>query len=389
MKKIYLKKLKQKPVLQRHPWIFSGAIGKRDPDIDDGQVVCVCDFFGAELGYGYFNSRSQITVRMLSFGTEKIDRDFLRNLIIIAYNKRIKNPVLNNTNAFRVVYSEGDFLPGLIVDNYDGHIVIQILTLGIEKLRDILIELLIEILKPQSIYERSDHPGRLIEGIPERTGQVWGSTPDEVIIRENGMDFLVDIKKGQKTGFFLDQRENRELIKSISRDKRVLNLFCYTGGFTVAAALGGASEIISVDSSEGALQVARKNNILNKIEKAPVFLNADVFSFLRDESVNSDLIIIDPPSFTKSRESVKSACRGYKELNLQAAKKCPRESVILTCSCSRFIDMELFQKVIFSAMLDARRNATILKKSHHPVDHPVSIFNPEAEYLKSLLLFVD
>lgn len=386
--KIFLKKGKEKPILQRHPWIFSGAISKKD-DVADGQIIAICDSNGTHLGYGYYNSRSQIAARVLSFGTEKVDKDFLRKLIRSAYQKRKDNPLLKNSDAFRVIFSEGDFIPGLIVDDYNGHLVLQILTLGIETLRDTLVELLVDFLGPLSIYERSDHSARMIEGLTARAGQVWGSTPDEVIIHENGMVFCVDILKGQKTGFFLDQRENRGLVKDVSRDKDVLNLFCYTGGFSVAAYLGGAKEVVSVDSSESALMGTGKNITLNQIHQSPLLVNGDVFQYLKQESIQSNFIIIDPPSFTKNRGTVKNACRGYKELNLQVIQKCPKGSLVVTCSCSRFIDMGLFQKVIFSAAADAGRNVSILRKSHHPTDHPVNIFHPESEYLKSLLLFVE
>ncbi len=387
MDKIYLKKDKEKPVLHRHPWIFSGALAKRHP-IEDGQIIAVCDSSGRHLGYGYFNSRSQIAVRMLSFGAKEVNREFLGNLIQSAYHKRRRNPLLKDTDSFRIIYSEGDALPGFILDNYGGHMVFQILTLGIERLRHTLIELILEILDPISIYERSDHSARIIEGLGAKTGQVFGSTPDEIMIHENDMVFMVDSKKGQKTGFYLDQRDNRALIRKLSLDRKVLNLFCYTGGFTVAAILGGAKDVLSIDSSDGALSMAQKNNRLNKIQKASIFLNTDVFHYVRKESIDSNLIIIDPPAFTKNRESINDACRGYKELNMQVIKRCLKGSFILTCSCSRFIDMRLFQKVIFAASADAGRDVSILMKCHQPADHPINIFHPESEYLKSLLLFV-
>ncbi|MBN1848351.1 MAG: class I SAM-dependent rRNA methyltransferase [Deltaproteobacteria bacterium] len=388
MEQIFLKKGKERPILQRHPWVFSGAIGQKR-DIVDGQIVAVCDANGSHLGYGYYNSRSQIAVRMLSFGTEKVDKDFLANRIRMAYEKRRSNPCLKNTNAFRIIFSEGDFLPGLIVDEYNSHLVIQILTLGMEMLRNTLLELLLDILAPVSIYDRSDHPARIIEGLTPRAGQIWGLTPDEVIIHENGMVFGVDIQTGQKTGFFLDQRDNRGVIREISRDKHVLDLFCYSGGFSVAACLGGAKEVVSVDSSEKALSSVERNIALNQIQHSPIFIRGDVFKYLRRESIPSDLIIIDPPSFTKNRGAVKDACRGYKDLNLQVFQKCHKGSIVVSCSCSRFIDMDLFQKVVFSAAADSGRNVSFFKKSHQPPDHPVNIFHPESEYLKSLLLHVE
>lgn len=386
---IFLRPGKEKPVLNRHPWIFSGAVSRVDDGAADGSIVSVRDGSGRHIGYGYYNGRSRINVRMLSFGDRFPDRDHLRHLMIVARDKRRSSGVISRTNAWRAVFSEGDFLPGLIADSYDGHLVIQILTMGIERMREDIIGLLAEVFSPSSIYERSDHAGRSIEGLSERIGQVTGSTPEEIPIVENGLKYIVDVHHGQKTGFFIDQRENRALVAGIAAGRSALNLFSYTGGFSVAALAGGALEAVSIDVSEPALTMARRNAGLNALENRSAFIAADAFEYLRDNVLPHDLIIIDPPAFAKNKESVPSACRGYKEINLQAIRKCPAGSLILTCSCSRFIGMDLFQKVVFGAASDAGRSVSILYSGQHPADHPVSVFCPETSYLKSLLLYVD
>jgi 23S rRNA (cytosine1962-C5)-methyltransferase len=389
MKKVMLKKGKEKPVLNRHPWIFSGALSRRDSDIEDGEIVAIQNHAGALLGYGYFSSRSQIAVRILSFGDVPVNHDHLKKLISSANRKRLNDPLLRGTNAYRVIFSEGDFFPGLIVDRYDAHLVIQILTMGIERLREDILGILTDCLSPDSIYERSDHAGRAIEGLKERTGQLTGTTPGDILIGESGVLFHVDVYRGQKTGFFLDQRENRGLVKSLAAGRNVLDLFSYTGGFSMAALRGGALKVISLDASPAALEMASVNARENDGDSRHSCVNADVFEYIRAEQITSNLIIIDPPALAKHRDAVDSACRGYKDLNLYTMKKCPPGTLILTCSCSRFISMDLFQKVVFSAAADSGRTAGILRKSHHPSDHPISIYHPESEYLKSMLLYIE
>lgn len=389
MARVFLKKGREKPVLHGHPWIFSGAIGRKDDGIEEGQIVAVSDHLGALIGYGYYNSRTQIALRMLSLGEREVNRDYIKGLITSAIDKRRCAGLFEYASAYRLVYSEGDFLPGLIVDRYENHLVVQVLTLGIERLSKDIVELLIKEINPASIYERSDHSGRTLEGLPKRSGALYGNTPSGIIIREGEMRFRVDVTAGQKTGFFLDQRDGRALVRELSRGRRVVNLFCYTGGFTVAACRGGAREVISVDSSADALGVARENMELNGNTAGVKFVHGDAFHYLRESSDVCDFMIIDPPAFAKTRAGVDKACRGYKDLNLRAVRMCAPGSLMMTCSCSRYIDMGLFQKVVFSAFSDAGRKASILRKLHHPVDHPVSLFHPEGEYLKSMLLYVE
>jgi len=389
METVYLNKNREKSILNRHPWIFSGALQSRAPHIEDGDMVAVCSSDGVHLGYGYFNSRTPIAIRMLSFSERPVTDGYLRELLINALNKRTHNPLLSGTNALRLVFSEGDFLPGLIVDRYNEHLVVQFLTLGMEKLRDPIINILVELARPAGIYERSEHEGRKLEGISERCGQVYGATPEEVVIEENGVSLFVNLHHGQKTGFFIDQRENRLMIQGLARDRSILNLFSYTGGFSLHALKGGAREVISVDSSQDALDMAERNAGLNGYHENSRYVKSDVFQYIRESPLDSSLIICDPPALVKNRSSLDKGCRGYKDLNLQIARRCPAGTLLLTCSCSRFVDMDLFQKVLFSALTDSGRNASILGKFTHPGDHPVSIYCPETEYLKAVLLYIE
>jgi 23S rRNA (cytosine1962-C5)-methyltransferase len=389
MKTVRLEQKKEKAVLNRHPWVFSGAIQKTDPGIADGDIVSVCDSSGKHLGYGYYNSKTQIAVRMLSFGSREITPDYLTELVRAAAAKRTGNPLLRNTDSYRLVFSEGDSLPGLIVDSYGRHLVMQCLTLGMEKLKEQIVPILIDVMRPESIFERSEHEGRALEGLTPMQGQVYGTTPWDVIINENGMSFDINILTGQKTGFYLDQRDNRALVKALARRRNVLNLFSYTGGFSVAAGLGGAGRIISVDASADALAMAEKNIALNRLNAGHETVRADIFQYVREEPLTADFIILDPPALAKNRASVENACRGYKDLHLQISAKIPSGGLVLTCSCSRFISMELFQMVVFSAFADTGRKASIIGKYTQPCDHPTSIFCPETEYLKTILLFVE
>ncbi len=389
MNSIYLKQRKDKAVRNRHPWIFSGAIGKKDPGIADGDIVAMRDAAGGLLGSGYYNGKTQIAVRMLAFDGQEVTDTYLRELVRAAVAKRTTSPLLRDTEAYRLIFSEGDFLPGLIVDYYGGHLVMQVLTLGMERLKDEITGILAEEIRPASIYERSDHEGRVLEGLSPAEGQVLGTTPRDLVLREGGLSFHIDIGAGQKTGFYLDQRDNRSLVKRIAGGRDVLNLFCYTGGFSVAAAAGGARRIVSVDSSADALEMAKRNMALNSVSAPCEFIRADIFQYLREGPIDAGLVILDPPALAKNRGSVDRACRGYKDLHLQAARRCPAGTMLLTCSCSRFIGMDLFQMVVFEAFADAGRKAAIIGKYGQPCDHPVNIFCPETEYLKGMLLLVE
>ncbi len=386
MQKVILKKGKEKSVMHRHPWIFSGAIAF--VEASDGQLVAVCAHDGTVLAWGYYNSRTDIAVRLLSFGDHKPDADLFADRIRASYALREVTGITQCTNAYRLIHSEGDMLPGLIVDWYNGHCVMQSLTSGMDTLKVTIATIINDILKPKSIYERSDHEGRKTEGLQAHSAQVYGHTPEIIEINENGMLFLVDVRQGQKTGFFCDQRDNRNKVKGIAKGRDVLNLFSYTGGFTIAALLGGAKSAVSVDGSGTALELAHRNCELNTVRQTHEIVKADVFDYINNSDITQNLIICDPPALAKNKASVKNAARGYKKLNLKIIAKCPSDSFLLTCSCSRFIDHKLFQQIVFAACNDAGRDACIAGRYSQPADHPVNIYCPETEYLKALLLYI-
>lgn len=386
MQKVILKQGKEKSVLQRHPWVFSGAIAT--VDADDGAMVPLCSYDGTVIAWGYYNSRTQIAMRLLTFSDTKPDDDLIARRLLNAYALRVASGVVKGTNAFRMVHSEGDMLPGLIADWYNGHCVVQFLTSGMDRLKGTIVQIIQEKLQPFSIYERSDHEGRKMEGLPEVHAQLHGQTPDFITINEHGMEFYVDVIKGQKTGFYCDQRDNRLRIQSIANGKDVLNLFAYSGGFSVAALMGGAIKAVSVDSSGYALAIAQKNCELNNVSKRHAGVKADVFDYINTNDIPQNVIICDPPALIKSKSAIQQGLRGYNELNVKIFKKVPPLSFVLTCSCSRFVDMKLFQKIVFSAARDAGREVTITGKYLQPADHPVSIYCPETEYLKAIMVFI-
>jgi len=382
-----LKKGKEKALRQRHHWIFSGALQDL-PDFDDGDILAVKSSGGEVLGYAYFNHKSSIAGRMVSFGRTEPLKAVQKNLdSAILLRKRL---VEQDTNACRLVNGEGDGLPGLIVDRYDNVLVIQIATWGMEKLKPFILDLLIAKLAPRSIYEKSSLPSRREEGLPEFEGLLHGEEAGEVTIQEDGHRFIVVIPGSQKTGFFLDLREMRRLVTSLASGRRLLNAFCYTGAFSVAALAGGAVFAHSVDSSAAALEVAKRTLNLNGfIEERSHLEVADVFDFLRRPTPAYDFIILDPPAFAKKKSDVVAACRGYKDINRLALKKVAEDGLLLTFSCSHFVDERLFRQVVFQAASEAGRRARIIQKHRLALDHPVNIYHPESEYLKGLLLYVE
>ncbi|MGZ5438802.1 MAG: class I SAM-dependent rRNA methyltransferase, partial [Candidatus Aminicenantales bacterium] len=294
------------------------------------------------------------------------------------------------TNARRLVNAEGDGLPGLIADLYDDVLVLQIATLGMEKLKPLIIELLTGALKPRTIFEKSDLPARREEGLEETEALLAGEPVEKVRILENGIPFWVGLAGGQKTGFYLDQRESRKLVRECSSGRRVLNAFSYTGSFSVCALLGGAVKADSIDSSAAAMALAQDNFELNGLASGSgTFFTADVFEFLREPALDHDFIILDPPAFAKKRTDVVAACRGYKDINRLAMQRVRAPGLVLTFSCSHFVDEVLFQQVVFQAAQEAGRRVRILQRHRQAFDHPVNIYHPETAYLKGFLLYVD
>lgn len=389
--KVVLKRGREKPALNRHPWIFSGAIKNIKGEAADGDIVTVVDSRGNFLAQGYLNRRSQITVRLLSWIEEEvIDRGFFRHRLERAI--AIRRPLEGDqtTNAYRLVNAESDFLSGLVVDRYNKYLVTQFLTLGIERWKGEIVSLLGELLPSRGIYDRSDVEVREKEGLLPATGLLAGQErPALVHILENGHRFIVDIKQGQKTGFYLDQRENRQKLTRYCRGKTVLNCFAYTGAFAVYAARAGAKQVINVESSAEALQLAQRNLALNGFGgRDDEYVEGDAFQVLRqyrDEGRSFDLIVLDPPKFAYSRSQVQAACRGYKDINLLALQMLRPGGILFTFSCSGLISPELFQKVVFGASVDAGRDVQIIEKLSQGFDHPILLSFPESEYLKGFI----
>jgi 23S rRNA (cytosine1962-C5)-methyltransferase len=377
---------KDRPVRNRHPWIFSGAIDRIDEGFEAGDLVRVLSYKEEFLGLGYLNPESQIVVRMLAFEDVAIDEAFFDVKIAQAIETR-KRLIPAGTNAYRLIHSEGDFLSGLTVDVYGDFLVAEFNTAGIDAWKSVIVKILQKYFPDYSLFERSDSDLRKWEGMKRSVGVLSGKEPPEAIeILENGLRFGVDIKGGQKTGFFLDQRDNRAIVRDLAAGKRVLNCFAYTGGFSVYAARGGAKEVVSVESSEPAVAMGRKNFERNQLgAEQSVWAQTDVFDYLRSTKKEFEMIILDPPAFCKSKNQIQDAARGYKDINLQALKQLPKGGLLFTFSCSSYITPDLFQKILFGAASDAKRDVRILKKTSHAFDHPINIYHPEGEYLKGLL----
>lgn len=383
---VVLKEGRERSVINRHPWIFSGGI-ERYPECPDGSFVQLHSSSGKILGGGYLNRKSQLTVRLINFDA-KHPKDALVENFRSAVLLR-ESLVSRNTNAYRVVNSEGDHIPGLIVDRYADSCVIQIGTLGLEMQRELVLELLQSTLSPQGVYEKSALASRREEGLEPVEKLLSGEVPERCKVTENGVNFVVDIIGGQKTGFFLDQREMRALVGSFSVGKRVLNCFCYTGGFSVFAAQAGALAVTSVDSSKDSVERARENFTVNNLSSdAYEFLEADVFEYLPREQRKFDVVILDPPAFAKKRANIDAALRGYLEINKSGLKRVAPGGILMTSSCSYYIDTENFERTIFKAARELRRPVRILQRHRMALDHPVSLFHPEGNYLKSVVLEV-
>jgi 23S rRNA (cytosine1962-C5)-methyltransferase len=384
--RVILKKGKEKPLLRGHPWVFSGAVEKVEGEVSPGDIGEVYSREGQFLGIGHLNPHSQIILRLLTQKEEELNIDFFRGRISKAAVLRDKW-LEGKTNAYRVINGEGDYLPGLIVDRYRETLVLQCLTAGMDRLKGILTHLLSEEFHLQSIYERSDVATRSEEGLTESRGLLYGrDVPDLIEIEEYGCRFKVNVKKGQKTGFYLDQRENRFSLEELSHGKRILDCFSYTGAFAIHGGLGGARELTLVDSSEEALSMAEKHFDLNHLEKIPhQLIRGDAFEVMRSLEPAYDIVILDPPPFAKKKGHLPSASRGYKDLNLWAFRLLNKEGLLLTFSCSQHMNWDLFKKIVFSAALDSGRSVQLVGRMGHPWDHPINLCHPEGEYLRGLI----
>jgi 23S rRNA (cytosine1962-C5)-methyltransferase len=384
--RIILRRGREKPLLRGHPWVFSGAVERIKGEVSPGEIGEAYSFEGQYLGVGHLNPHSQIVFRLLSSQREEMGASFFRERTVAAARMRAQW-LEGVTNAYRMVNGEGDFLPGLIVDRYGSALVIQCLTAGMERLKGIFIDLLASEFHPEMIYERSDAATRKEEGLSEATGLLYGKdTPGWIEIEERGCLFRTNIREGQKTGFYLDQRENRLRVKGVSRGKSVLDVCCYTGAFSTYAGLGGAREVTLLDSSQEALEMAESHFLLNGLGSLPRnFIRGDAFEKLRSFQPEYDIVILDPPPFAKKKGHLSRAARGYKDLNLQAFRLLRREGLLFTFSCSHHMDLDLFQKIVFSAAVDAGRQVQFIGRMSHPIDHPVNLCHPEGEYLKGII----
>lgn len=384
---VVLKPERDKHVRNKHPWVFMGAIQSYPENFTNGSIVPVITASGEFIGQGYFNQGQSISGRMISF----TDIDPLESIKVqirqaMALRKAVIPPL---TTAYRLINGEGDSLPGLIVDIYDTIAVVQINTLGMEQLKPTILEELQSGMQLQAVYEKSATATRKKEGLHPAEGWIVGEAEQPIIVEEHGLQFSIALTGMQKTGFFLDQRENRELVRKFAHGKTVLNCFSYTGGFSVYALAGGAKRADSLDSSDAAIDGARANVALNNFNiNDNRFIVEDTARYLQHMDTTYDFIILDPPAFAKRASDVKNASRGYREINRLAMQKLSPGGLLLTSSCSAYIDKSLFQTIIFQAAKDAKRDVKILSYHQLAADHPINLFYPEGDYLKSLLLYL-
>jgi 23S rRNA (cytosine1962-C5)-methyltransferase len=391
MQSIYLKPGREKSVRLGHPWIFSGGIGRVVGNPQPGETVAVRSDGGEFLAWAAYSPESQIRARVWGLKeTETIDREFLKERIKKALALRTACIQAEGSDAVRLVHGESDGMPGLVVDRYGAVLVAQFLSAGAEYWKEDIADLLIELTGAECLYERSDADVRRLEGLQERSGLMRGSdTAGPVTIQENGLKFWVDFRSGQKTGFYIDQRQNRQRLGQMALGRDVLNCFCYTGGFSVYALAGGAKSVLSLDSSADALELAKQNMALNQLsDENAIWMEADVFHALRlfrDQGKSFDLIILDPPKFAPTAAQAERAARGYKDINLLAIKLLRPGGLLFTFSCSGGISADLFQKIVAGAAVDANAAVSVIEHLEQGIDHPVSLNFPEGAYLKGLV----
>ena len=392
MKQIYLKKGKEESILRFHPWVFSGAIQSMDEGIREGDIVNVISYHGVLVGRGHFQIGS-IAVRILSFTDEAIDSSFWNRRLSIALQMRQHIGIADNpsNNTYRLVHGEGDNLPGLVIDCYGDTAVMQAHSVGMHMCKDVIVKELVKVMgsRIKNVYYKSETTLPFKADLSQESTFLYGGTDDTVAL-ENGLKFRVDYLRGQKTGFFIDQRENRSLLEQYSKGKKVLNMFCYTGGFSFYAMRGGAELVHSVDSSARAIELTTGNVNLNFPGDArhQAFCE-DAFKYLDQVGNNYDLIILDPPAFAKHRAALRNALKGYTRLNMKAFEMIKPGGIIFTFSCSQVVTKDNFRNAVFTAAAQAGRRVRILHQLHQPADHPINIYHPEGEYLKGLVLYVE
>jgi len=392
MKQIYLKRGKEESLLRFHPWVFSGAIQQADKGIEEGELVRVLTNQGDFIAIGHYQIGS-IAVRVLSFKDTPIDGSFWQSRLSSALKMRQSIGIADNpdNNTYRLVHGEGDLLPGLVIDVYGKTAVMQAHSVGMHVCRMEIAQQLKAVMghRLENVYYKSETTLPYKADLGQENGFIYGGSEDNIAI-ENGLRFYVDWLRGQKTGFFVDQRENRSLLEKFAKDKRVLNMFCYTGGFSFYAMRGGAQLVHSVDSSAKAIELTNRNVELNfpGDSRHQAFCE-DAFKYLEESGDQYDLIILDPPAFAKHRGALHNALKGYTRLNNKAFQKIQPGGILFTFSCSQVVTKDNFRNAVFTAAALAGRNVRILHQLHQPADHPINIYHPEGEYLKGLVLYVE
>lgn len=393
LKNVYLRRGKTESLKRFHPWIFSGAIARVEQGVEEGDIVGVRDAEGQLVAVGHYQIGS-IAVRVLSFEECDVDKNFWRERIAAALRVRqaIGLAGREGNSTFRLVHGEGDRLPGLVVDMYGGTAVMQAHSVGMHKCREEIADALLEVCegKVRNVFYKSETTLPFKADLGQENGFLRGTAPEKNVATENGLQFYIDWQKGQKTGFFIDQRENRSLLESYSRGRNVLNMFCYTGGFSVYAMRGGANLVHSVDSSSKAIDLTEANVELNfpGSDKHAAFAE-DAFKFFQRAEPVYDLIVLDPPAFAKHRDALRNALKGYTRLNAMAFEKIQKGGILFTFSCSQAVSVSQFRLAVFTAAAQSGRHVRILHQLHQPADHPVNIYHPEGEYLKGLVLEVE
>ena len=393
MNKIILQKGKDKAAWQLHPWVFSGAIKYIDKGIENGEVIAVFNHEKEFVAYGVMNHLSRVAVRLLEWDPDKEpDESWWRDRVRKAISARQHLLTQQNT-TYRLIFAEADFIPGLIADRYGDYISIQVHSAGVERIKNLIVDELAQLIQPKGIYERSDLKSREHEGLKDDNGVRYGETPPEFVeVVENGIRYHINIIEGQKSGFYCDQRENRLLTAQYVRDKSVLDCFCYSGGFSLNALQAGAKEVVSVDSSPLAIDTLRQNVALNELDASKhIAVQADVNKYLRqlgDEGKKFDVIVLDPPKYAPTRSALEKASRAYKDLNRRGLMLLESGGLLATFSCSGAMDIETFKQVLAWAALDAAKEIQFIRQFHQPEDHPVRASFSEGEYLKGLLVRV-
>lgn len=393
MKKVTLKPAKEKSLLRKHPWVFSGAIKNVEKDTKDGSIVEIFSNKEKYLATGHYN-QGNISVRIFEFERQEINEDYWKKKIIKAYEQRINTIEISSiNNVYRLIHAEGDQMPGFICDIYNKVAIFQFHSIGMWKHKDVFTKIILELLPLDVIYDKSEKtlPKIYIDEYKIQNSYLFQKkeiTNTKVI--ENGNEFLIDWENGQKTGFFIDQRENREYLGELAKDKKILNTFCYSGGFSIYALNNGAKEVHSLDSSQKAIDLLEDNlNFLSNFKNNHKSIINDAKEYMKNLSDQYDIIILDPPAFAKHMKVKHKALQGYKRLNTRAIEQIRPNGILFTFSCSQVIDNNLFRHMVLSSAIAAGRNVSILKQMHQPADHPINIFHPESEYLKGLVLKVE